>query len=282
MIAVRVRALSLALALACCVAGNALAAVFEATLSLPMPEAQPEGLATLLVKPSETGRYPLVILSHGSPRDPSRRGGMSPDTWRPQAMEFVRRGFAAAIVMRRGFGNSGGGFGEAYGRCGDPNYVQAGRAAAADLRFAIEALQKRPDIDGTRVLAVGQSAGGFATVALTAQPPPGLVGAISFAGGRGSLRDNEVCGEERLVSAFAAFGKTSRIPMLWIYTENDQYFSPELAEKLRAAFTAGGGKVELIRAGPFGHDGHNLFVRGISTWTPLVDRYLVQQKLVAP
>ena len=63
--------------------------------------------------------------------------------------------------------------------------------------------RSRPDIDATRIISVGQSAGGFATVALTADPPAGLVAAISFAGGRGSPRDGEVCADERLVAAFA-------------------------------------------------------------------------------
>lgn len=270
----------LALIIAYGLAFAALADVSEQTLSLPMPEA-PAGLATLLIKPAETGRYPLAILTHGAPRDRTLRSVMSPDAYRAPAMEFTRRGWAVAIVMRRGFGATGGDFAESYGQCNDPNYVRAGRSAAADLKFAIAALQKRADIDGTRMIAVGHSAGGFASVALSADPPQGLVGAISFAGGRGSLKDNEVCDEARLVSAFATFGKTSRIPMLWVYSENDQYFSPELAEKLRDAFVAGGGKVEFIKAAPFGRDGHTLFARGIPVWTPLVDAFLAKQKLIA-
>ena len=46
------------------------------------------------------------------------------------------------------------------------------------------------------VSAVGVSAGGFATVALTASAPQGLVAAINFAGGRGSLSADEVCEED--------------------------------------------------------------------------------------
>ena len=74
------------------------------------------------------------------------------------------------------------------------------------------------------MIAVGHSAGGFASVALSADPPPGLVAAISFAGGRGSRADDEVCSEDALVKAFATFGKTSRIPLLWVYAANDRFF----------------------------------------------------------
>jgi hypothetical protein len=72
------------------------------------------------------------------------------------------------------------------------------------------------------------------SVALTAQAPSGLVAAISFAGGRGSRDDDDVCNPDGLVQAFATFGKTSRVPMLWVYATNDLFFGPDLARRLGA------------------------------------------------
>ncbi len=141
-------------------------------------------------------------------------------------------------------------------------------------------MAQRPDIDGTRVLAVGQSTGGFATVALTADPPPGLIAAINFAGGRGSKANFVVCNEDQLIDAFRTFGKTSRVPMLWVYTANDRYFAPPVADKLYAAFSASGGQAEYIHAPAFGKDGHQLFSGGISYWTPIVNAFLAKQNLV--
>src|SRR5262249_43525917 len=160
---------------------------------------------------------------------------------------------------RRNFGDSGGGFAEDKGPCSDPNYVRAGLAAAADLKAAIASLAKRPDVDASRILSVGVSAGGFATVALSADPPPGLIAAVSFAGAGGSDKPDEVCGEEKLVGAFSEFGKRSRLQMLWIYAENDHFFGPTLAAKFRDAFVGGGGRVTFVKAPPFGADGHGLF-----------------------
>src|SRR5580692_7297755 len=57
-------------------------------------------LEALLVRPSEPGRYPLMLLAHGSPRSPADRAGMTPLSMVPQALEFARRGWAVAIVMR--------------------------------------------------------------------------------------------------------------------------------------------------------------------------------------
>ena len=238
------------------------------------------GLEALLVRPSDPGRYPLALLAHGSPRNGADRVAMTPLAMLPQALEFARRGWAAAVVMRRGYGNSDGGWAENYGSCNDANYIAAAAAGAADLKLALDFISHRQDIDPARMIAVGVSAGGFDTVALTADPPPGLVAAISFAGGRGSPQDDQVCRPDRLVEAFRTLGKRSRVPMLWVYAENDRFFSPALAKQFDAAFTGAGGHAELVIAPAFGSNGHFLFSPpGIPDWTPYVDTFLQQQNL---
>jgi dienelactone hydrolase len=237
-------------------------------------------LEALFVRPSEPGRYPLALLAHGSPRSPAERPNMTPLAMLPQALEFARRGWAVVIVMRRGYGGSDGGWAETFGGCGNPDYADAGYAGADDLKTTLEFVSHRPDVDPTRMIAVGVSAGGFATVALTADPAPGLVAAISFAGGRGLEESDKVCRPDRLVDAFAAFGKRSRVPMLWVYAQNDHFFGPALAQQLKAAFTAGGGSVDFVAAPAFGNDGHSLFSpAGIAAWTPDVDQFLQTQNL---
>ena len=237
-------------------------------------------LEALFIRPSDTGRYPLVLLAHGSPRSPADRPNMTPLMLLPQAVEFARRGFAVVIVMRRGYGGSDGGWAEAYGSCNNANYIAAGTAGAADLKTTLEFVSHRPDVDPTRMIAVGVSAGGFATVALTADPPPGLVAAISFAGGRGSMESDKICAPDHLIAAFRAFGQRSRIPMLWVYAANDHFFGPALAQQFKAAFTGAGGSVELISAPAYGNDGHLLFSPpGIPQWTPYVDEFLQQEHL---
>lgn len=249
-------------------------------LRIPMDGAGPRGLQALLIRPEGPGRFPLALISHGSPRSAEDRPSLSPTFWLPQATEFARRGFAAVIVMRRGYGGSGGGWAEGFGSCDDPDYLGAAAAAVADLRAATAELAERPDIDASRMIAVGHSAGGFATAALTANPPPGLFAAISFAGGRGSLRADEVCGDNRLIEAFRSFGRRSRIPMLWVYSENDHFFSPELADELKRAFVQGGGSVVFVRAPSFGDDGHQLFsAAGIAQWTRHVDDFFKRADL---
>lgn len=273
--------------IACLAVGLALAGrparaaqFYTEDLRIPMAEAGPQGLEAFLVRPAGTKRYPLALLSHGSPRSFDDRATMSAHKYYGIALEYARRGFAALIVMRRGYGTSPGGRIDRVGGCANAAYLPAAAVAVADLRAAIDAMARRPDVTTTGMIAAGHSAGGLATVALTAQAPPGLVAAISFAGGRGSRDDDEVCNEDGLVQAFVSFGKTSRVPMLWVYAANDSYFGPDLARRLYDGFRANGGNAKFVAAPPYGDDGHYLYsVVARPQWTPYVDAFLRERGL---
>ncbi|MBP2232855.1 dienelactone hydrolase [Azospirillum agricola] len=236
-------------------------------------------LEGLLIRPAGPGPFPIAIMTHGSPRDAAERAKMTPLRLAPQAREFARRGWATLVVMRRGYGGSDGPLAEGSGACNNPDYRQSGERGADDLRQAIRFMARQPFADASRVISVGVSAGGFASLALAAAPPPGLAAAISFAGGRGSRADDDVCSPDRLVETFGAFGRTSRVPTLWIYAENDLFFGPALARRLFGAFTQAGGRAEFVQAPANGKDGHFLFSAAVPLWTPMVDRFLAAHGL---
>jgi dienelactone hydrolase len=281
-IMVSLRRISLLLLFALQATGHVIAQeLVEQQLRIPAHGAGKKGLEALMVRPAEPGPHPLALVNHGAPRRGSDREHMSPRDMLPQAQEFARRGWTTVIVMRRGYGDSGGSFSEDARACDrNPDFYGSGVESANDLRAAIDYLAKLPEVDPTRIISIGRSAGGFATVALTANPPPGLAAAISFAGGRGSPSPDTVCHPGELMAAFARFGKTSHIPMLWVYAQNDHFFSPQIAEALYRAFTSAGGKAQLVKAGAFGNDGHHLFSQaGIPVWGPMVDAFLEAQGL---
>jgi dienelactone hydrolase len=254
--------------------------LIDEPLRIPMREAGSRGLEAIMVRPNDDLTHPLALLTHGTPRDAGKRGQITALSFVPHAREFARRGWTTVIVVRRGYGTSGGRYAEDTGRCSRPDYYDAGKESAKDLRASVSYLSGVAHVDASRVISVGVSAGGFANVALTADPPANLVAAISFAGGRGSKGPDQVCNPYELVRAFHEFGKTSRVPMLWVYAENDHFFGPQLAANLYVAFTHGGGKVSFIRAAAFGADGHGLFsIGGIPLWTPMVDEFLAAQNL---
>lgn len=256
----------------------------EREIRIAWTMAGPAGLDALLVYVDLPGKHPLVVLTHGSARAAQDHALVTPWQQLGQALWFARRGWIALVVVRRGYGSSGGDQdGNHGGHCSNRNgfgadYESAGNYAAEDLRIAIDYARTLPQVDDTRIIAAGVSTGGFTTVALTANPPRGLVAGINFAGGRGSQADHEVCDAGGLIGAFRDYGKHSRVPMLWIYSQNDKFFWPELAQKFDVAFRAGGGQDQFVLAPPDGEDGHHLFSH-IEAWAPTVDAFLKAQNL---
>lgn len=99
----------------------------EQELRIPAPGAGDQGLEALMVRPDQLGPHPLALINHGAPRSLADHRKMRPSHMLVQAREFARRGWTAVIVLRRGYGNSGGDFAENARPCGrNPDYYGAG------------------------------------------------------------------------------------------------------------------------------------------------------------
>jgi dienelactone hydrolase len=252
----------------------------ERILHVPMTVRGPAGrewisLEATLYLPDGPGPFPLVVMSHGTPRNVRQRRTMGRRRYNAQSWEFVSMGLAVVIPMRRGYGHSAGDYAEEEGFCDRAQFYEAGMESAKDLRATVEYLSRQPYIDPQRIVLVGYSSGGFASLALASQGLPGIVGVISFAGGRGSMKEKN-CSPAHLEAALARFGRTTRVPTLWIYAENDTYFPPWLAREMYQAFRRAGGQGRLVMLPPFAEEGHFLFsdVRGLEAWRPVVNDFL--------
>jgi dienelactone hydrolase len=140
-------------------------------------------------------------------------------------------------------------------------------------------MSTQPFIKNGRAVVVGQSAGGWGAIALASRNPPGVKAIINFAGGRGgrsNLQPNNNCAPDRLIAAAGEFGKTARIPSLWIYTENDSFFGPVISKRMADAFRHAGGRVEYHLLPAFGEEGHVLVTSqtALASWRPIVDKFL--------
>lgn len=245
------------------------------TIDVALPTGERATLEALVTRPSAPGKYPLVVINHGVPRDKVERFRMSPAQFSEQAMTFARRGYASVAALRRGFGATGGAFAETAGSCDDRHYVTGTRTAADDILAVLEAMKKESFVDPSRVLLVGVSAGGFASLAAAASNPRGVVGVLAFAPGRGSDAPDHVCQSDRLVDAARIFGASARIPTLFVYSENDHFFAPDLARNLVDAYASGGAPSQFVMRPPFKEDGHNLFLWP-EEWWPTVEPFLAK------
>ena len=148
-----------------------------------------------------------------------------------------------------------------------------------DWQSFIDFMEGEGMVTPGKAIVVGQSGGGWGAIAFSSLNPSSVRAIITFAAGRGGRVDgkpNNNCAPDKLVEETAAFGRTSRIPMLWIYAENDTYFGPELTKRMHEAFIAAGGKAEYHMLPPFESDGHFLIGSpdGIPLWSPLVSKFL--------
>ncbi len=242
-------------------------------------------LIATVTRPPGEARSPLVVINHGSPADGSQRPKIERPRYSALSSFFLSRGYVVALPLRRGYGESGGSWAEGYGSCELADYFNAGLQGAADIQATLDFMRAQPYVAPDRTIVVGQSAGGWATVALSSRNPAGVAGMISFAGGRGGhqkLAGGGVgnCAPRSLVDAAAKYGATARVPMLWIYAENDSFFEPSLAKRMVEAYDGAGGKATYRPVGAFGRDGHSLAgsSNGSSVRLPLVDSFLAGLK----
>ena len=247
-----------------------------------------------LYRPESEGRFPLVVLLHGS-CGKRCRGNFPESRLSSPAKVFARSGYVAYTVNRIGYGNSTGYQWEDHrsfertGGCGEQNFMQAARESGLQARLVIEALirQKLKYMDPAKILAVGQSGGGVAVFGLNEGPKPherlaGLQGVISTAGNRAAnCAQGDFTGptyfNENMVEMYSTFGRTSKTPALMVYAKND----PRTVNTAswRDAYNKSGGKVKLVvlpNQGSSPKQGHGYFYKSWSTeaWKPHFNGFL--------
>ena len=220
--------------------------------------------ATLLLPEASrfgAGPYPVLVFNHGDAevgttavRNKSRIRDLR------VAREFLQLGMAVLMPARRGVGMSEGTIPTGFSKSdADPTYKA--RVQSEDILPALAWLKSRPDLDASRIVLSGQSAGGYSTMYLASQNLAGLVGAIDFSGGRNDITSGS--GPSHLnpmmVSGFAEFGKTTRVPTLWIFAENDSRYTANTIRASHEAFQAAGGKARLLLSPPIEGDGHFIY-----------------------
>jgi pimeloyl-ACP methyl ester carboxylesterase len=249
-------------------------------LNFAVPVTPDARILVRVCRPSGETPARLVVINHGSPANSADRphvqlGGCDQEA----AQWFLNRNYVVAFPLRRGYGATGGKWVEGYDACDMADYFRAGLETARDINAAVEGLTTLPFVRPEGAVVIGQSAGGWGTIAYDSLAHPKVAAFIVMAGGRGGHMHDEPhrnCHPERLVRAAGQYGKTASTPMLWVYSQNDTFFDPSIARALYQSFTASGGRATFEQPGPFGTDGHHLFFgRGGSViWGPLVESYL--------
>ena len=241
-----------------------------------------------VVRPVGDGPFPLVIMNHGVSLNQRERSFFPLVEFRDAAMWFARRGYMVVAPSGSGYGAAAlddpehgiySVFYSKIGSCDNPNFRDAGFAVALIDKWIIDYMTEQKLVVPDKTIVVGQSAGGWAALALSSQNLPAVRAIITFAAGRGGRvggKANNNCAPDKLVAATGELGRTARTPMLWIYVENDTFFGPALSNRMHQAYTAAGGSAEYHLLPPFGSDGHFLIdsPEAVPLWAPLVAAFL--------
>lgn len=246
-------------------------------------------MVTLVYLPAQgQPPYPVVVFSHGRAGSQAERLKLSYPVSKSQIAYWTGKGFAVVAPIRPGYGETGGQDQESsgqyygtHGECGDEKRLDYHAAEAQVVKVtqaALDWVKTQPWARPSGIVLAGQSMGGFTSAAVAATRPEGVAGYINFAGGSGGNPERSpgrMCHPEALQAMFAEWGKRTRMPSLWIYAENDQYWGPEAPVAWHAAFSAGGSPTRLVHAPPVPDgDGHGLSRHAARYWSGWLDEFL--------
>lgn len=237
-------------------------------------------LETTIFKPNGDGPFPLVIINHGK----SFGNSHFQNRYRPLSpiRYFLERNYVVFVPMRQGFSKSGGNYSD--GSC---SMKANGLLQAEDIQPVIEYAHRLPYVDKVQTLIVGQSHGGWTTLAYGASKPDKSVkGLVNFAGGL----KNESCGgwQSDLYRTAEDFGKATKVPTIWFYGDNDSFFSRQTSDAMFEHYRVGNPQSQFVAYGTFGSDSHLLFTSndGRAIWEPYLTKFLeyigMSSKVVNP
>jgi dienelactone hydrolase len=221
---------------------------FRFLQSVPVTiDGQSVHLQMRIYKPAKVGKLPTLVLNHGS----TGTGMVSARFKQPVDMPavasfFVRRGWAVFIPARRGRAGSDGKYDEGFSiiralgySCFPSRSIAGADRALCDIEAAMMAILDMPFVDKERVAIGGVSRGGALSIAYAGTHPTQVKAVINFVGGwLGWPCPTMSSVNQSLFNRGAAYPGES----IWLYAENDAYYSLSHSRKNFTAFTAAGGR----------------------------------------
>jgi dienelactone hydrolase len=230
--------------------------------------------------PSVDGKLPTLLLNHGS-----TGSGMDADRFKKPvdmptvATFFVKRGWVVVVPARRGRSGSEGLYDEGFSiirslgyTCFPSRSLAGADRALQDIEAAMRTTVDMPFVDPNRVAIGGVSRGGALSIAYAGKHPHQVKAVINFVGGwLGWPCPTMNVVNQSLFNRGAAYpGKT-----IWLYAENDTYYSMTHSRKNFSAFIAAGGKGDFYEYDIPAKNGHWL-PRFPNAWSKDLESYLKQ------
>jgi len=265
--------------------GLSLAVVVEEVIDVPVSvktiygQEISQSIKVTVFRDDSRKKAPYLVLHHGRPATAAGFAHMKRQRYSENSRYFVSLGFVVLIPTRVGYGETGGPDVEDSGRCDGRNFAPVFAIAADQTVALLKAAENLPYVDLSRGIVVGQSFGGVTAITLSTRNLPGLVGAVNFAGGSGgnpTERPENPCGSHRLAGLYKDYGAITKVPSLWLYSENDRYWGPALPKEWFNSFVQAGGKAEFVPLPAYKEDGHGIFSGNRNAWKAAFESFLHQ------
>ncbi len=237
-----------------------------------------EDVVVTIIRDTVFKKAPYLILNHGRTGTKEERAKQSFRPYFVNAEYFARKGFVVIMPLRIGYGNTGGPDVEFSGPCYNKNYQDATKSAVEEIKQVINSVSNLEYIDKSKGLVVGHSVGGLVSVAFSGEDITGLKGTVNFAGGNGGdtrdfLRERP-CSAQKLTETFASYGFKSKVPTLWLYSVNDQFWGEKLPKEWFSSFQKNGGKGRMLMLPESGGDGHQVFIDRPNLWKAEFEKFI--------
>ena len=275
--------IALSLLLGVLVSSAARAAIVEETARLPVEVVDAQGqrirhtITLTIWRDDAVAKAPFLVLNHGRSGKEDVRKALGRARYTENSRYLVGLGYVVIVPTRMGYGVTSGPDVENSGACGTKRYEPAYEAGTEQTRQVIEFAKSRPYVDPSRGIVMGQSFGGTIAIAIAARNIPGILGAVNLAGGAGGRPEShpdQPCRPDFIAALFTSYGRTAKIPTLWLYSENDRYWGPELPRTWHKGFSDAGGTGTFVKLPPHGDDGHSTFTSNPAAWRPAFEEFL--------
>ena len=247
-------------------------------------------LVTYVWRPLQNDRHEVLLFSHGSTGGfataPAEPFGSFPN---PQAVRyFVARGYTVVAPSRRGRNESTGHYVEecsvAAGDCASSEVTARGeralREALLDTYAVIDQLiLGRLVPHGGKILAVGQSRGGFLSLMLASNRPELVKGVVNFAGGWFGANDQTPPAERQKrideeIANLARAAKRAGMPTIWIYAVRDPWNREGMPQEFVRAWRDAGGLAEFVYVTEHALENGHAILTVPALWAQQVDAFL--------
>ena len=255
---------------------------FEATVTDMFGRQETKPVPVTVYRPQGDGPFPLFVFNHGRAIEAKRA---QQGRYRPESMAryLVAKGFVVMVPNRIGYWETYGGFDPEFSGCRsiEPMSIAASDQVLATVAFA----RSLPYVDTSRWLVGGVSVGGLTSVATVGRAPEGLLGGINFSGGTGGnpeANPSKPCNPSATSQYWGRIAKNAKVPMVWLYWENDKFWGANNPKLWHQAWQDGGGQAQFAGLDAVGEDGHGGVNLDMDRWLPVVDQFLQTLGFDAP